>query len=107
MIVFPNAKDARDGSRNNLKIYAEIRFIEQAILTAIDDGLLFVQVKTSPMTAEQTGAPYYEVAFENGADRSLSEQMTLVIKNFVDLGYTVVRKLNTVTGTTFYWEILW
>jgi hypothetical protein len=107
MIVFPTAKDARDGSRNNLKIYDEIRFIEQAILAAIGEGLLIVQIKTSPMTNVETGIPYYATLFEDANDRSLAEQMNIVEKNFVDLGYTVVRKQNTVTGNTFYWEILW
>ena len=109
MSTFPTAAEARAGSRNNLTIHAEIRSIEQLIYTAISDGSLSVRITTSPMTNPLAlgSNAYYKVLFEDFNDRSLKEQIDIVRKNFVDLGYQVTPLKNTSTGNTFLWEILW
>lgn len=107
MIVFPNAIEARAGSRNNLAIYDEIRFIERSILEVISQGQLKVQINTSPMTSIGTGESYYLVHIGDLNDRSLAEQMLMVEKHFKNMGYQIVRKANLATKTTFFWEVLW
>jgi hypothetical protein len=120
MRTFPTASEARAGSRNNLAVHAEIRAIEQAIYQAIEEGELSVDVgKTvvSPMTDPQSYDPsneaktdardYYGVLFAEVDNRSLKEQIDIVQKNFVDLGYQVTPLKNTSTGNTFFWRILW
>ncbi len=107
MEVFPNAIDARNGARNNVRIYTEIRAIEAAILTAIDSGLLNVLVTGTFMTDVTTGQAYASVWLDETENRSLLEQMTLVKKHFQNMGYEITQKLNTTTNNTFKWEVLW
>lgn len=108
--VFPNATEARAGARNNSLIYAEIRAIETAVLTAIDAGLLIAVVDETYMTGTGEvgiGPEYCAVWQGTTADRSKFEQMMIVEKYFRDMGYTIRRKLPSVDSTTFVWEVLW
>ena len=129
MNTFPTAIEARAGSRNNLAIHAEIRAIEEAIYATIVLGFLNVDVGTgttvnnvttgfvSPMTDPLSYDPnnpgqisardYYGVLFDGEDNRSLSEQVNIVQKNFVDLGYQMTPLANLTTGNTFFWRILW
>ena len=107
MIVFPNAYEARTGSRNNLIIYDEIRHLERAILESIDQGKLNVRVLDSHMTSSETGEPYFQVFIGQLDDRPLAEQMSMVEKHFRNLGYQISRKSNLTTNSTFFWEVLW
>jgi hypothetical protein len=114
---FPTALEARAGSRNNLVIHAEIRFIEAAIYQAIANGVLNLDIKDSPMTNPSSPdfddptkvdpLDYYTVLFEDDDNRSLKEQIDYVQKNFVDLGYQVTPLKNTGSGRTFFWRIMW
>lgn len=100
--VFPNAVEARAGARNNVRIYNEIRDIESAILTAIEQGVLEVDITDTYMTdLDQAGATYAAVWLDEIENRSLSEQMLIVMRHFQDMGYTVTRKLqiNTMDGS--------
>jgi hypothetical protein len=107
MHTFVTATEARNGSRNNIAIHTEVRFIESAILTAISTGAYMVTISTSAMTSGSNAA-YYCRAWRNLEDLpTLEDQMTQVAKHFKDLGYNVVQKLNTNTLTTFNWEIYW
>jgi len=117
MITFPTAAEARAGSRNNLVIYDEIRWIERKIFEAIELGKLSLDVKDSPFTdplsydplneAKLDARDYYGALFSDVYDRSLREQIDLVQKNFYDLGYQIVPLKNLSTGNTFMWRILW
>ncbi len=120
MNTFPTAAEARAGSRNNLAIHAEIRALEEAIYQAIEAGELSVEVGksiVSPMTdplsydplneAKIDARDYYSVLFADLDNRSLKEQIDIVQKNFVDLGYQVTPLKNTSTGNTFFWRIFW
>ena len=40
-------------------------------------------------------------------DRPYADQMSAVIKYFSDLGYTITREVNPLTGNTFVWVIKW
>jgi hypothetical protein len=40
-------------------------------------------------------------------DRAISTKMTQVINHFQSLGYNILRKKNTTTNNTFYWEVYW
>jgi hypothetical protein len=116
MSTFPTAAEARAGSRNNLIIHAEIRAIEQAIYQAIEQGEYEVEVSTSPMTNpldvnyqnEDVVDPsdYFATLFTDVNIRTLTEQIDIVRKTFVDLGYQVT-PLKANTGNTFKWRILW
>ena len=109
MSSFPTASEARAGSRNNIAIHNEIRAIEMAIYLAITDGAMNIRVTSSPMTnpLAMGSNTYYKVLFEDFDDRVLKEQIDMVQKNFVDLGYQVTPLKNTSTGNTFLWEIFW
>lgn len=115
MKIFPNAEQARKGSRNNLVIHREIRHIEEAILDAIDDGLLTVSITDSVMTLAGTsdepgsGRAYFTAWMADAidADRALTDQMNNVLIYFKDLGYSIIRKSNGSNAVTFKWEILW
>jgi len=117
MNTFPTASEARSGSRNNLAIHSEIRWIEQKIYQTIEDGKLNVDVMDSPMTdplsydplneAKLDARDYYGALFSDVYDRSLREQIDIVQKNFRDLGYQITPLKNTSTGNTFMWRIMW
>lgn len=108
MKIFPTAEQARRGSRNNVTIHQEIRAIEEAILAAIQDGELSVQVKNSHMTSAETGESYYLAWDGPGeADRALVDQMNNVLIYFKDMGYSIIRKTNADIPTLFYWEVMW
>ena len=40
-------------------------------------------------------------------DRPYADQMAAVIKYFTDLGYTITRDVNPLTGNTFVWVVKW
>lgn len=117
MNTFPTAEQARAGSRNNLVIHAEIRWIEERIYAAIAEGVLSLDIKDSPFTdplsydplneAKVDARDYYGALFSEVYNRSLKEQIDIVQKNFVDLGYQMTALKNTQTGNTFFWRILW
>jgi hypothetical protein len=107
MNIFPNAEQARSGSRNNVIIHQEIREIEEAILVAIDAGALMVSITTTRMTAVGTGEVYFNVWMETQENRSLLDQMTSILIYFKDLGYSVTRKTNLDAPQRFLWEIMW
>lgn len=117
MSTFPTAAEARAGSRDNLVIHAEIRAIEAHIYAAIEAGKLIIEVQDSPMTdplsydplneAKVDARDYYTTLFTDNYDRSLQEQINIVQRNFVDLGYQVTPLANKATGNTFLWRIMW
>lgn len=115
MKIFPNAEQARTGSRNNVVIHREIRHIEEAILDAIDAGLLMVSITDSVMTlagtneSPGTGRAYYNAwtADAQDADRALVDQMNNILIYFKDLGYSIIRKAVGSNAVVFKWEILW
>ena len=115
MKIFPNAEQARNGSRNNVMIHREIRHIEEAILEAIEDGLLTVVVTNSAMTltgtneAPGSGRAYFTawMADPQVADRALVDQMNNVLIYFKDLGYSIIRKANGSNAVSFKWEVMW
>lgn len=117
MSTFPTATEARAGSRNNLAIHAEIRWIENKIYQTIEAGLLNIDISDSPFTdplsydpaneAKLDARDYYGALFSDVYDRSLREQIDIVQKNFRDLGYQITPLKNTSTGNTFLWRIMW
>ena len=51
---------------------------------------------------------YYNVWQAAETNTTYTQQMTEVIKNFVDLGYTITRQKNSSTSnTTFKWYVTW
>ena len=62
----------------------------------------------SPMTKnDATGESYYKVWKGTSTSTLKTEQMSEVMSHFTSKKYTIVRKKNTTTNDTFYWEISW
>lgn len=98
------ATEARSKAQNDLVIFNEVRDIELAILSASADGAYEITVDTSTMT---TSATYANVWKGLISDRAKEIQMSTVIKYFTDLGYSIERKTNSISGTTFVWQVYW
>lgn len=119
---FPSARDGRVASRNNLIIFREIRDVEEAILIAQLAGAFDVTISSTLMTYEPLVGPTaytpalgvtypaieYWRAWQGFNDaRVLIERMNTVIKYFVDLDYSIVRKTNQVSLDSFDLIIKW
>ena len=109
--VMLSAGQARSKAQNDLIIFREVRDIEEAILTAIAAGSYNVDVVGTTMTSTTDGvetARLYFTAWQGiTPDRAKENQMNSVIIYFTDLGYTIERKTNALTGDTFKWTVLW
>lgn len=109
--VMLSAGQARAKAQNDLTIFGEVRDIEEAILTAIAAGNYNADVVGTVMTSTTDGvadARLYFNAWQGiTPDRSKEIQMNQVITYFTDLGYTIERKTNALTGDTFKWTVLW
>ena len=126
------ATEARAKSRNDLVVFAEIRSIEEAIISAVTEGgWSAVDVTGTTMTwpeytgsvaddvlkvanaVEPTEEQYNEAVYYYGVwtgtedNRAKNSQMNTVINYFTDLGYSIDRIVNSTTGETFRWVISW
>jgi len=102
--VMLTATEARSKAQNDLVIFNEVRNIELAILTASANGLYQIVIDDTTMTIS---AIYCNVWKGVTPDRAKEIQMASIIKYFTDLGYSIDRRTNPVTGTTFDWQIYW
>jgi len=102
--IMLTASQARSKAQNDLVIFNEVRDIEEAILTACVNNAYEVVLDSTAMT---TSATYANVWKGVTPDRAKEVQMASVIKYFTDLGYRIERKTNSVTGTTFDWQVYW
>ena len=102
--IMLTATQARSKAQNDLVIFNEVRSIELAILTASAAGAYSITLSTTTMT---TSATYANVWKGVVADRAKEIQMASIIKYFTDLGYSIERRSNPITGTTFDWQVYW
>lgn len=103
--IFINAKTARENTRNQTVIHAEIRALENAVLTQIEAGELQVVVTSgTPMT---DGIEYYSAYYGIQENRSLLDQIDFVTRYFKDLGYGVKIFGNENTQQNLIWQITW
>ena len=102
--IMLTATQARSKAQNDLVIFNEVRSIESAILTASAAGSYNITLSTTTMT---TSATYANVWKGVVADRAKEIQMASIIKYFTDLGYSIERRSNPITGTTFDWQVYW
>ena len=102
--VMLTATEARNKAQNDLVIFNEVRDIELSILTASAAGQYEITIEDSAMTIS---AIYANVWKGVVSDRAKETQMSNVIKYFTDLGYSIERKTNAVSGTTFVWQVYW
>ena len=102
--VMLTASEARSKSQNDLVIFNEVRDVELAILTASADGYYEITIEDSAMTISATYANVWKGVVN---DRAKEIQMASVIKYFTDLGYSIERKINSTSGTTFVWQVYW
>lgn len=109
--VMLSAGQARAKAQNDLIIFNEVRDIEEAILTAIVAGSYNADVVGTTMTSTTTGVEQARLYFNAWQgivpDRAKEIQMNQVITYFTDLGYTIERKTNALTGDTLKWTVLW
>jgi hypothetical protein len=108
------AGEARAKALNDLIVLREIRDIEEEILLASAQGLVSVEISQTSTMCKLPSDAGYSVATEYydsyaGArdDRPKYLQMEKVLSYFSDLGYTIDRKQNSGTGTTFSWLVNW
>lgn len=102
--VFVNATQARRDTRNNSVIHAEVRSIEQAVLSNIDTGVLYANVRSG--TAMTTSNTYYLVYTGVSSDATKSDQLNFVKTYFTNLGYGVNITTND-ANSTIEWNISW
>lgn len=102
--IMLTAAQARSKAQNDLVIFNEVRSIELAILTASAAGSYDITLSTTTMT---TSATYANVWKGVVADRAKEIQMATIVKYFTDLGYSIERRSNPTTGTTFDWQVYW
>lgn len=102
--VMLTATEARSKAQNDLVIFNEVRDIELSILSASADGDYEIIIDSTAMTIS---AIYCNVWKGVVADRAKEIQMAQVTKYFTDLGYSIERRTNSSTGSTFVWVIYW
>jgi hypothetical protein len=110
--VMLTATEARAKSQNDTVIFNEIRDIEDAILTSVAGGLYDATINETTMTATDVdGIAFARLYFNTWQgsidDRAKFIQMNKVINYFTDLGYSIERRTNSLTGDTFNWHISW
>ena len=112
--VMLTASEARAKALNDLAVLREIRDLEEEILLATADGAVDVTVTSTTTMAKNLTDTGYALATEyfdvwTGArdDRQKYLQMEKIVTYFSDLGYTIDRRTNATTNTTFSWIIAW
>lgn len=112
--VMLTAAEARAKSLQDLIVLREIRDLEEEILLATADGEVEVTVTSTSTMAKGLSDTGYALATQyfdtwTGArdDRQKYLQMEKVVTYFSDLGYTIDRRANAATNTTFKWVIAW
>ncbi len=103
--IFVNASQARINSRNNSVIHAEVRSIENAVLSNVDIGVLYANVSSG--TAMTTSNTYYLVYNGVTNDPTKLDQINFVRNYFTSLGYGVNIATNATTNSTIQWNISW
>lgn len=103
--IFVNATQARLNTRNNSVIHAEVRSIENTVLSNIDAGVLYANVSTGTTMTDSNA--YYLVYNGVTSDPTKLDQINYVKEYFVNLGYGVNIVTNASTNTTIQWNISW
>jgi hypothetical protein len=105
------ANQAKAKASNDLLVFHEVRDIEEAILTAAAAGAYSVSLSSTSMTDTGDGIAnarlYFAVWTGSLDDRAKYRQMSTVIQYFADLGYSIERRTNPLSGDTFSWHIYW
>jgi hypothetical protein len=110
--IMLTATQARAKSQNDSLIFNEVRDIEDAILSSIDSGLYDATITGTAMTATVSPASLTAIQYFNTWQGSIDDrakflQMSQVITYFTDLGYSIERRTNPLTGNTFKWVVSW
>ena len=102
--IMLTATEARAKAQNDVVIFNEIRAIEDAVLSAIDDGDYSAEIVDTTITLSVTYCNVWQGVTE---DRAKFIQMSKVVTYFTDLGYGIERRINSDTGNTFKWIVSW
>ena len=103
--IFVNATQARLNTRNNSVIHAEVRSIENAVLSNIDAGVLYANVSSGTSMTDSNA--YYFVYNGVTSDPTKLDQINYVKNYFVNLGYGVSITTNAISNSTIQWNISW
>lgn len=103
--AFINAENARKNARDNGAIHAEIRTIESFVLANVDAGSLSTTVSNCTVMTNST--VYYNVFNGVTDDPTKLDQLNYVKQYFLDLGYGVNIRVNSVTNNTLNWYLTW
>ena len=78
------------------------------IATGTGTILSDIGITAGVTNATDVSKTYYNVWQASASNTTYTQQMAEVIKNFVDLGYTVTRQKNAATSNaTFKWYVTW
>ena len=113
--VMLTATEARTKSLQDIDVIREIRDLEEAVITACNNGAMQVIVAITSTMAKATASDagyavavqYYNAWQGTSDDRQKTLQMNKVIQYFTDLGYTIDRQTNMTSQATFQWVIAW
>lgn len=112
---FPSASDSRSISDLRV-IHSELCDLQTAVLDAREQELRTVTVCDSPMALSTEHFDVWNInvnqnqcaiVIADPTEAHLIDLQDQVISCFTSLGYSIVRKTNTLTGNTFCWEISW
>jgi hypothetical protein len=103
--IFVNATQARLNTRNNSVIHAEVRSIENEVLSNIDAGVLYANVSSGTSMTDSNA--YYFVYNGVTSDPTKLDQINYVKNYFVNLGYGVSITTNAISNSTIQWNISW
>ena len=104
--IFPNANEARNLATDITLVFNEISLIQHEILTSIENKQYDAIISDTLMTGiDEIAMDYFEVWQRIKTDKVKFEQMNRVITYFSNNGYSIIRKINELTGNTFVWYI--
>lgn len=104
MNKFLSAEQARKNTRDSVVVHNEIRAIESAILTAIDNGDLTTIINDTTMT---NSSDYYNVWYNVTVDAARRDQLNYVRQYFVNLNYDINIATDPSNPAQLRWNVSW
>ena len=102
---FINAQSARELAQPTAMLYQEVCDIQQAILTAASQNKFDASLAAFANTADPT--VYADVVLGLSDDPVVLDSIQFVIDYFTGLDYNIRTVIDTSTGDTLRWNILW
>jgi hypothetical protein len=103
--IFINATEARERTRLNPIVHAEVTALEQAVLTATQAGSLTTSISSGTTMTDSN--VYYKAYYGVTNDPVSFDQVNYIKTYFENLSYGVTITENPQTGNTLVWGISW